>query len=131
LVASAQQANAIVKPLVGPSSVLLALMASGMNGQQFRFNGYLPIDTQARSKAIKELENESAAKNCTQIFIETPYRNNQLVKELLQTCKPQTKLCIAADLTSATESIKTKTIAEWKKDAADFHKRPAIFLLLA
>jgi 16S rRNA (cytidine1402-2'-O)-methyltransferase len=131
LIAAAQQLNVSVKPLVGPSSILLALMASGMNGQQFQFVGYLPIDNQERAQRIKELENESQKKNCTQIFIETPYRNNQLVEVLLKICKPGTRLCLAADLTGENEWIKTKTIAEWKNQKVDLHKRPAIFLLLA
>lgn len=131
LVAMAQQLQAHVKPLVGPNSILLALMASGMNGQQFQFVGYLPIDVQQRIKAIKELEAESQKKNCTQIFIETPYRNNQLIESLCKNCKPSTKLCLAVDLTGTTEWIITKTIAEWKKEKTDIHKRPAIFLLLA
>jgi 16S rRNA (cytidine1402-2'-O)-methyltransferase len=106
-------------------------MASGMNGQQFQFVGYLPINDHERVKAIKELESESQKKKCTQIFIETPYRNNQLIESVLKTCKPATKFCIAVDLTGKNEWIKTKTIAEWKKDKVDIHKRPAIFLLLA
>jgi len=129
LVAAAQEMNVEIKPLVGPNSLLLALMASGMNGQQFQFNGYLPIDTGQRVRAIKELEAESQKKNCTQLFIETPYRNNQLVDALLKTCKPSTRLCLAVDLTGKNEWIKTKTIAEWKKESLDIHKRPAIFLL--
>jgi 16S rRNA (cytidine1402-2'-O)-methyltransferase len=131
LVNAAQKAEAIIKPLVGPSSILLALMASGMNGQRFQFMGYLPIDNAARKTAIKELENESARKNCTQIFIETPYRNNQLIKELLAVCRPETQLCIAADVTAPSEIIKTKTIAAWKNQPPDLHKRLAIFLLYA
>jgi 16S rRNA (cytidine1402-2'-O)-methyltransferase len=131
LIDVAQQMNAIVKPLVGPSSILLALMASGMNGQQFQFVGYLPIDGGERLKAIKELEAESQKKNCTQIFIETPYRNNQMIEVLLKTCKPTTKICIAAELTSANEYVKTKTVADWKNEKTDFHKKPVIFLLLA
>ena len=131
LVNAAQKAGAIIKPLVGPSSILLALMASGMNGQRFQFMGYLPIDNAARKTAIKELENESARKNCTQIFIETPYRNNQLIKELLAVCRPETQLCIAADVTAPSEIIKTKTIAAWKNQPPDLHKRLAIFLLYA
>jgi Predicted methyltransferases len=103
--------NVEVKPLVGPNSILLALMASGMNGQQFKFNGYLPIKDPERNKAIKELESESAKKNCTQIFIETPYRNNQLIDALLSNCQPSTKICIAVDITSDKEFIKTKTLA--------------------
>jgi 16S rRNA (cytidine1402-2'-O)-methyltransferase len=131
LVMTAQKLGADIKPLVGPSSILLALMASGMNGQQFQFNGYLPIDNLERKKAIQELENYSAKKNCTQIFIETPYRNNPLLKELVQTCKPQTQLCIAADITAPSEFIRTKTIGEWKNSLPDIHKRLVIFLLQA
>ena len=131
LVAIAQQLNAVIKPLVGPNSILLALMASGMNGQQFQFVGYLPVDNQQRNKTIKELEAESQKKNCTQIFIETPYRNNQLTEGLLKTCKASTRLCIAVDITAKTEWIKTKTIEQWRKEKPDIHKRPAIFLLLA
>jgi 16S rRNA (cytidine1402-2'-O)-methyltransferase len=131
LVAIAQEMNATVKPLTGPSSILLALMASGMNGQQFRFTGYLPIDNQERVKAIKELEAESQKKNCTQVFIETPYRNNQLAETIIKTCKPSTRLCLAADLTGETEWVKTKTIAAWKNEKIDLHKRPVVFVLLA
>jgi 16S rRNA (cytidine1402-2'-O)-methyltransferase len=129
LIAAAQEMNATIKPLVGPSSILLALMASGMNGQQFEFVGYLPIDNLERNKAITTLEISSQKKNSTQIFIETPYRNNQLIENLLKTCKPSTKLCIAAALTGPNEFIKTKKIAEWKKEKTDFHKKPVIFLL--
>jgi 16S rRNA (cytidine1402-2'-O)-methyltransferase len=129
LVELAQQLDTMVKPLVGPSSILLALMASGMNGQQFEFVGYLPIDMMERAKAVKEMELTSQKKNSTQIFIETPYRNNQLFETLLKTCKPGTKICIAAELTSAREYIKTKTVADWKKEKTDFHKKPVIFLL--
>ena len=131
LVAVAQEMNVPVKPLVGPNSILLALMASGLNGQQFRFVGYLPIDLQHRIQAIKELETDSQKKNCTEIFIETPYRNNQLLETLLKTCRSTTKLCIAVDLTGNSEWVKTKTIADWKKVETDIHKRPAIFLLMA
>lgn len=131
LVLLAHEMNVEVKPLVGPNSILLALMASGMNGQQFQFVGYLPVKDHERIKAIKELEAESQKKNCTQIFIETPYRNNQLIDALLKNCKSSTRLCIAADLTGQTEWIRTKTIAEWKMHKSDFHKRPAIFCLLA
>jgi len=138
LIAIAQDLNADVKPLVGPDSIILALMASGMNGQHFKFAGYLPIDEHDRAKAIKELETESQKIGCTQIFIETPYRNNRLIETLLKKCKPTTKLCIAVDLTGKNEWIKTKTITEWskgllseKKEKVDIHKRPAIFLLLA
>lgn len=131
LIAVAQQLDTEIKPLAGPSSILLALMASGMNGQQFRFNGYLTIDSQQRTKEIRELEMESQKKNCTQLFIETPYRNNQLLDTLLKTCMPATRICLAVDLTGENEWIKTKTVAEWRKEKIDIHKRPAIFLLYA
>ncbi len=129
LVEAAQQIGAIVHPLAGPSSILLALMASGMNGQCFQFVGYLPVDSAARKKTIRELEVDSQKRNCTQIFIETPYRNNQLINDVLNTCKDETKFCIAVDITASTESIKTKTIKEWKQQIPDLNKRPAIFLL--
>jgi 16S rRNA (cytidine1402-2'-O)-methyltransferase len=129
LIAVAQQMNAMVKPLVGPSSILLALMASGMNGQQFEFVGYLPIDNNEKIKRLKELEDNSAKNNSTKIFIETPYRNNPLIETVLKTCKPSTRFCIAAELTAATEYVKTKTIADWRKEKTDFHKKPVIFLL--
>ncbi len=131
LVAAAQELSATVKPLVGPSSILLALMASGMNGQQFRFVGYLPIDALQRNKTIKELEADSAKQQCTQVFIETPYRNHQLFSTLLQQCRANTRLCVAVNLTAADESVVTKTISDWKKQPPDWHKKPAIFLLQA
>jgi 16S rRNA (cytidine1402-2'-O)-methyltransferase len=131
LIAIAHEMKAEIKPLVGPSSILLALMASGMNGQQFQFAGYLPIKDPERTKAINELEAESRKKNCTQVFIETPYRNNQLVESLIKTCRPSTKLCIAVNLTSEKESIHTMTIEQWKKARPDLHKQPAIFLLFS
>lgn len=118
-----------VVPLVGPSSILLALMASGFNGQSFTFHGYLPIDKVQRSKKIKELENQAIKFDQTQLFIETPFRNNPLLEEILKTANPRTKLCIACDLTSATEFVQTKTIAEWQKKVPELHKRPTIFLL--
>lgn len=129
LVAAAQEMNCKIVPLVGPSSILLALMASGMNGQSFSFIGYLPIDNHQRMKAIKELETESQRKNCTQIFIETPYRNNQLMETLIKNCHPETKLCVAVNITAEAESIKTKTIRQWKQEVINLHKNPAIFLL--
>jgi 16S rRNA (cytidine1402-2'-O)-methyltransferase len=129
LIEVAQQMDVTVKPLVGPSSILLALMASGMNGQQFEFVGYLPIDNGERIKTIKELETASQKKRSTIIFIETPYRNNQLIESLLRTCKPTTKICIAAELTGNNEFVKTKTVSEWKNEKTDFHKKPVIFLL--
>ena len=131
LVHIAQQMHAVVKPLVGPNSILLALMASGMNGQQFQFTRYLPIDAAQRAKTIKSLEAESKQKSCTQIFIETPYRNNQLLETLTKTCHPQTQICVAVDLTATTESVQTKTAQQWKTDMPQLHKRPAIFLLYA
>lgn len=131
LIAVAHEAGAIIVPLVGPSSILLALMASGLNGQQFQFAGYLPIDNAEKIKMIRQLENESAKKNCTQVFIETPYRNNQLLETILKVCRPATLLSIAADLTSDKEWIRTKSITDWKKELPDLHKRPVIFSLLA
>ena len=116
LVECAQEIGAIVKPLSGPSSILLALMASGMNGQSFTFNGYLPIETSEKEKKIKEFEKKVSVDKCTQLFIETPYRNNALLISLLKTCHPATRLCIAYNITSASEWIKTKTIAEWNKN---------------
>ena len=129
LIHEAQKLNATVRPLVGPSSILLALMASGFNGQQFSFLGYLPIDNGERMRKIKQAEEESQKRNCTQIFIETPFRNNQLLATLLLTAKPDTQLCIAAELTSANESIKTRSVAQWKKETPDLHKKPVIYLL--
>ncbi len=131
LAAIAQKMNVTVKPLVGPNSVLLALMASGMNGQRFQFVGYLPIEQNERAKTIKALEADSRRNNCTQIFIETPYRNNQLMETLTKTCQSETKICVAADLTAETEMVKTKTVQQWKNKLPNLHKRPAIFLLLA
>jgi 16S rRNA (cytidine1402-2'-O)-methyltransferase len=129
LVAKAQEMGAIVKPLVGPSSILLALMASGMNGQQFKFNGYLQIDSNQRKKQIQKLEEEAAKNSCTQILIETPFRNDSLLKDIISTCQPQTRLCIAADITAPSEFILTKKIQEWKQSIPALHKRPVIFLL--
>ncbi len=129
LISEAQKMNISIKPLVGPSSVLLALMASGLNGQHFSFLGYLPIDNMERIKKIKQIEEESAKRKCTQIFIETPFRNNKMVETILQNCKSSTQLCIAAELTSKDEWIKTKTIEDWKKEKIDLHKKPVIYLL--
>ncbi|MBC7535466.1 MAG: SAM-dependent methyltransferase [Ferruginibacter sp.] len=131
LVAVGQEMNCTIKPLVGPSSILLALMASGLNGQQFEFTGYLPIDSIARTKKIKELETASAKYNSTKIFIETPYRNNQLLDSLVQHCQPGTKLCIGSNITAPDERIFTKTMKEWKADKPELHKLPVIFLLYA
>jgi len=129
IVARAHQLGIKVVPLVGPSSILLALMASGFSGQKFAFHGYLPIDKIERAKEIKSLELQSGREKQTQIFIETPFRNNQLLAELLKTCKPSTLLCIASNMTAPDESIQSFTIAEWRKRKDDFHKRPTIFLL--
>jgi len=118
-----------VVPLVGPSSILLALMASGFNGQSFTFHGYLPIDKVLRSKKIKELEAAAIRLDQTQLFIETPFRNNTMLEEILKTANPKTKLCIATDLTAPTEFVQTKTIADWQKKVPELHKRPTIFLL--
>jgi 16S rRNA (cytidine1402-2'-O)-methyltransferase len=118
-----------VVPLVGPSSILLALMASGMNGQSFAFNGYLPIDKNEKKLALKMYERLSHEKNQTQLFIETPYRNTKLMEDLVQLLQPNTLLCVACDITLPTEYIKTKTIQEWKKEKADLHNRPCIFIL--
>lgn len=118
-----------VVPLVGPSSILLALMASGMNGQSFAFNGYLPIDKSEKKSALKYYEKTSAEKNQSQIFIETPYRNNKLLAELLEILQPNTYLCIAADITLDSEYVKTLRIQEWKKTKIDLHNRPTIFML--
>ncbi len=132
LTAVAHETGAIVKPLVGPSSILLALMASGLNGQQFRFAGYVPVDNTARIKAIKDLEADSQKFNSTQIVIETPYRNNQLLAAFLTTCRPTTRLSIAANLTGPREYIRTQTITVWKTTPPpDLHKQPTIFSILA
>lgn len=132
LVRRAHQRGVKVVPFVGPSSILLALMASGMNGQSFAFNGYLPVDAAERGKRLRELEQLSRKANQTQIFIETPYRNRQMLDTLIASCAPSTLICVAVDLTLPGETIVTRTAADWKKAAApELHKRPAIFLLLA
>ncbi|MEO5778108.1 MAG: SAM-dependent methyltransferase [Flavobacterium sp.] len=118
-----------VVPLVGPSSILLAMMGSGMNGQSFAFNGYLPIDKDDKKSALKSFENLSGTKNQSQIFIETPYRNNKLLEDLLQILQPNTHLCIATDITLPTEFIKTFRVADWKKIKVDLHNRPTIFII--
>ncbi len=130
LIAIAHQQGASVKPLVGPSSILLALMASGGNGQQFHFAGYLPIEEKAREKTIRQLESAAKKENVTQLFIETPYRNNQLLSSLLKELQPNTRLCLAVDLTAPGEWVRTKTVAEWKKQLPELHKLPVIFLIL-
>ena len=118
-----------VIPLVGPSSILLSLMASGMNGQNFAFIGYIPVKPAERVKAIREIEKRSGVEKQTQIFIEAPYRNTQLINDLINTLNDQTRLCIACDITLDTEYIKTQTVAQWKKGVPDLNKRPAIFLI--
>ncbi len=126
----------IVRPLVGPSSLLLAVMASGLNGQSFAFNGYLPIDAELRAKQVRLLEERSRKEKQTQLFIETPYRNNALLEVLVSLCQPSTLICVATDLTLTNESIKTQPASTWKKQLAagkspDIHKKPTVFLLLA
>lgn len=129
IVKLAHQFGIHVVPLVGPSSILLAMMASGMNGQSFTFHGYLPIDKKERKNEIRQLERISAEKNQAQLFIETPYRNMKFLEDLTQILHPATRICVACDLTLPTEFIKTATASEWKKIKADLHKRPAIFII--
>lgn len=129
LIAAAQKLGAIVKPYMGPSSILLSLMASGFNGQGFTFNGYLPIDATERKKKIQSLEQIVTSTSIAQLFIETPYRNNQLLDAILNACHPSTQLCIAVDITGPTESIKTATLQYWKNNKPELHKRLAIFIL--
>lgn len=132
LVRRAHERGVTVAPLVGPSSLLLALMASGLNGQSFAFHGYLPIDDEARKRRIRELETESARHSRTQLFIETPYRNDRMLEALKAYCQPNTRLCVARDLTTADEWITTRRIADWQKQSSpDLAKRPTVFLLLA
>jgi 16S rRNA (cytidine1402-2'-O)-methyltransferase len=131
LVAVAQQEGVLVRPFVGPSAILLALMGSGMNGQTFQFNGYLPIELSQRTKKVRELEMESRNKKCTQLFIETPYRNNQLLETLVKTCNPSTQLCIASNLNGKEEFLRTKTMGAWKKNLPELNKKPTVFCLLA
>ena len=129
IVAIAQRKNLPVVPLVGPSSIILSVMGSGFNGQSFAFNGYLPIDAEERMKKLKILEQKVYSENQTQLFIETPYRNNKMMEELLRVLRPQTRLCIAANITCEGEYIKTKTIKEWKGKLPDLSKIPCIFLI--
>lgn len=129
VVAFAHQKGIRVIPLVGPSSIFLALMASGFSGQSFTFHGYLPIDKMQRANKIKELEALAERHKQTQLFIETPFRNNPMLEEILRSCKADTSLCIACDLNSESEFIQTKSIKEWKNNVPELHKRPAIFLL--
>ncbi|APD05814.1 16S rRNA (cytidine(1402)-2'-O)-methyltransferase [Flavobacteriaceae bacterium UJ101] len=129
IISLAHQKNITIHPLVGPSSILLAVMASGMNGQSFAFNGYLPIDKQERKKAIKELENRAKRFNQTQVFMETPYRNNKMIEDVLNYGSSSTLFTIACDITLESEFIKTQSLQSWKREKLDFHKRPCIFCI--
>ncbi len=129
VVAIAQRSGYKVVPLVGPSSILMSLMASGFNGQSFAFHGYLPIDSGERARMLKTLEHRIYAEHETQIFIETPYRNNRIVEDFIKMCNPQTKLCIAMNITCEDEYIRTLTLKEWSKEKPDLNKKPSIFLL--
>ena len=129
VVAIAQRQKMKVVPLVGPSSILMSVMGSGFNGQSFAFHGYLPIDAGERGKRIKQLEGRIYAENQTQLFIETPYRNNKMLEDLVKNCRPQTRLCIASNITCDDESIVTKTIAEWARDKKELPRVPSIFLI--
>lgn len=125
----AHQKGLKVMPLVGPSSILLSLMASGLNGQNFAFRGYLPVKPNERTRELSTLDKKIKSSRQTQIFIETPYRNNQLIADILKSCSPSTLLCIAANITGDNEFIQTKTIQQWKSKIPDLHKQPVIFLL--
>ena len=129
LVRAAHQLGIRVAPLVGPSAILLALMASGMNGQRFAFHGYLPVETAARAEKLRALEQRSRRDDATQIFIETPYRNEAMLQALLANCSPQTLLCVATDITQSTEQIITRSISQWRSGIAALNKRPSVFLL--
>lgn len=131
VVAMAQRKGLRVTPLVGPSSVILSVMASGFNGQSFAFVGYLPIDAGERAKRLKMLEQRALVEHQTQIFIETPYRNNRMVEDILRHCRPQTRLCIAANITCPDEFIRTLTVGQWRGHVPDLAKKPCIFLLYA
>ena len=136
LVRLAHQHGVPVRPLVGPSSLLLAVMASGLNGQSFAFNGYLPTDAAQRTKRIQQLEQRARSEKQTQLLIETPYRNGAMLEALVASCQPQTLICVATDLSLATETVRTQTAAKWKVQLAagkapDFHKKPTVFLFLA
>jgi 16S rRNA (cytidine1402-2'-O)-methyltransferase len=136
LVRLAHQHGVPVRPLVGPSSLLLAVMASGLNGQSFAFNGYLPTDAAQRTKRIQQLEQRARSEKQTQLLIETPYRNGAMLEALVASCQPQTLICVATDLSLATEMVRTQTAAKWKAqlaagNAPEFHKKPTVFLFLA
>lgn len=129
VVAIAQRKNYKVVPLVGPSSILMSVMGSGFNGQSFAFHGYLPIDAAERTNMIKKLEQRIYSENQTQLFIETPYRNNKLAEELIRTCRPSTRMCIASNITCEDEYIKTRSVKEWAGKIPDLSKKPTIFLI--
>ncbi|WP_223551786.1 SAM-dependent methyltransferase [Aestuariivivens sp. NBU2969] len=129
IVKLAHEKGVKVVPLVGPSSILMAMMGSGLNGQNFAFNGYLPIDKEERKKEIKRLEKLSFENNQSQIFIETPYRNNKLLEDLSNILSTHTQICVACDISLTTEFIKTKSAENWKKNMVDLHKRPTIFII--
>lgn len=129
VVAIAQRRGLKVVPLVGPSSIILSVMGSGFNGQSFAFHGYLPIEPADRMRRLKELEGRVYSENQTQLFIETPYRNHKMLEDILKTCRPQTKLCIAANITCEGEFIQTKTVKEWKGKLPELNKIPCIFLI--
>lgn len=131
IVQLAHRFNIKVKPLVGPSSILLGMMASGLNGQNFAFNGYLPIEKDERKRELKRLEKLSKQMDQSQLFIETPYRNNQLLHGMLESLHPETQICVACDLTLPTQFIKTTTVDEWKKIKVDLQKRPTLFIIQA
>jgi 16S rRNA (cytidine1402-2'-O)-methyltransferase len=125
----AHELNWQVRPLVGPSSILMALIASGFNGQQFTFHGYIPVDVKEQVNFLKKIEGESRRTGYTQIFMETPYRNEKLVEQIINTCHPETLLCIAADISLETEFIQTRLVKNWKNNKPNLHKRPAIFVI--
>ena len=129
VVSIAQNEGVEVIPLAGPSSIFMAVMGSGFNGQNFAFNGYLPIESSERIKTLKKLENRAYTENQTQLFIETPYRNQKMAEDILLTCKPQTRLCIAMNITEENQYIVTKSIKNWKGNLPDMHKRPTVFLI--
>ena len=129
IVALAHQKHIKVEPLVGPSSIILALMSSGLNGQNFAFNGYLPIDKNERRIILKKLERKARDENQTQLFIETPYRNNKLLQDMLRFLPNEMKICIATDITLSTEFIKTQKVSKWRNEKIELHKRPAIFVI--
>ena len=131
VVEKAHQLGILIKPLVGPSSILLALMGSGFNGQHFSFHGYLPISENELIKKIRQLEEESFHRNSTQIFIETPYRNNKTLELILKSLRQETRVCVACDLNSDREEIISKKVKDWNSKDFDFHKRPAVFLIYA